>query len=88
MKNYKIIAVFWEDHIHIDRSQMLDKPSSAFVMPTLSVGILYKEDGKALILVSDIERYEDRDEASYTVILKSTIVNRKVFGNIKLKSLR
>jgi hypothetical protein len=88
MKSYKIVAVFWEDHIHIERSQMIHKPSDAFVMPTLSVGILYKEDDKALILMSDIERYEDRDEASYTVILKSTIINRKIFGSLKLKSLR
>lgn len=87
-KNYEVVAVFWEDHIHFDRSPIVKKPSDAFKAPTLTVGILFREDDKALTVLSDIERYDDRDEATYTVILKSTVVAIKSFGKIKLKSLR
>lgn len=87
-KEYEVVAVFWEDHIHFDRSPIIENPSKAFKTPTLTVGILFKEDSKAIIILSDIERYEDRDEATYTVILKGTVVAIKSFGKIKLKSLR
>lgn len=87
MKNYEIVTVLWEDHIHYDRSALINKPSDAFVKPTLTIGILYKEDDKAIIVISDIERYNDSTEATYTVILKSTIVGIKKFGKIKLRSL-
>lgn len=85
---YPVVVVLWEDHIHFDRSPILESPSAAFITPVLTAGILYKEDKKAIIVVSDIERYQEYDDTSYTVILKSAIVATKVFGKIKLKSLR
>ena len=84
---HKIVAVLWEDHIRYDRSPMLKKPSDAFTRPTLTVGILLKEDKKALIIVSDIERYNGRNEATYTVILRGAVVGIKEFGDIKIKGL-
>ena len=85
---YPVVVILWEDHIHFDRSPIIDTPSRAFSKPVLSAGILYKEDKKAVIVISDIERYDEHDEASYTVILKSAIVATKVYGKIKIKSLR
>jgi hypothetical protein len=84
---YKVVAILWEDHIHYDRSPIIKKPSDAFVRPTLTVGILLKEDKKGLIVVSDIERYEGRNESTYTVILKGAVVSIKEFGEIKIKGL-
>jgi UDP-3-O-acyl-N-acetylglucosamine deacetylase len=85
---YPVVVVLWEDHIHFDRSPIMETPSKAFLKPVLSAGILYKEDKKAIIVISDIERYDEHDEASYTVILKSAIVATRVFGKIKIESLR
>jgi len=87
VKKYPIVAVFWEDHVHYERSPIV-KPKDAIPIPTLSVGVLYSEDDRVMIIVSDIERYNDRDESTYMVILKSTIVARKDFGKIKLRALR
>jgi hypothetical protein len=64
------------------------KTKDAIPTPTLSVGVLYSEDDRVMIIVSDIERYNDRDEATYMVILKSTVIAKKVYGKIKLRSLR
>jgi hypothetical protein len=86
-KSYPIVAVFWEDHAHYERSPIL-KPSQVIPTPTLSVGILYDEDDRVMIIVSDIERYDDRDEATFMAILKSTVVATKTFGKVKLRSLR
>ena len=85
---YPIVVILWEDHIHFDRSPILKSPSAAFKTPVLTAGILYKQDKKAVIVVSDIERYQEYDDTSYTVILKNAIIATKVFGKIKIKSLR
>ena len=84
MNKYDIVAIFWEDHIQVIRSELVDNPDDLFEHPILSVGILYKETPKSIIIVHDIERYEDRDDSTYTAILKSTIVSMKKYGKIKL----
>jgi hypothetical protein len=57
-------------------------------MTTLSVGILYQETPKAITLVNSVERYDDRDDASYTIILRSTIQAIQEYGEIELYTLR
>lgn len=87
MRKYPIVVILWEDHTQIIRSEMVKNPDE-FLKPTLTVGILYKETDKSLILVSDIERYSSRDDATYFIILKSTIISRKDYGKIKLAKIR
>lgn len=86
MGKYKLVAILWEDHTHFDRSKMVDDPDNA-INPTLSVGILYKQTKKSYVIVSDIERYTDRDDATYTIIRKP-IVSMMVFGEIDVAPLR
>lgn len=87
MRKYPIVIVLWEDHTHVSRSQMVKFPDD-LLTPTMTVGILYKETKKSLIIVSDIERYEDHDDVTFFIILKSTIISVKDFGKIRLKKLR
>lgn len=87
MKEYSIVVVLWDDHYSASR-QPLPKDPDNFLSPVLSVGIIVKETKKVLVLVHDIERWDDQDDLSYTVILKSTIVGRKEYGRIKLKKPR
>lgn len=84
MNEYNIVAVFWEDHIQVTRSALVDNPDDLFTRPMLSVGILYKETPKSILLVHDIERYEDRNDSTYIAILKNTILSTKVYGTIEL----
>jgi hypothetical protein len=85
---FDIIAVFWEDHVRADRSPLPSNPDDLFERPALSVGILIKETEKSLLLVSDLDRYDDRDEGTYMCILKSTIVATKKYGTIPISNLR
>lgn len=87
MKTKSIVAILWEDHVYIDRGIMAEDPDE-ILTTNLSVGIIYKETKKVIILVNGIERYEDRDDVSYTVILKSTIQGIKEYGEIKIEKLR
>lgn len=86
MRKYKIVAVLWEDHQQIIRSKMVDDPDN-HVIPTLTVGILYKNSKKTYVIVSDIEKYEDRDDANYTIIRKP-VLSVKEYGDIELEELR
>lgn len=85
--NFPLLAVFWEDHINRMCSPIPDNPDDE-IIPTLTVGILVRETEKLLVLVSTFERYEDRDDADYMIILKSTIVGRKEYGKIELDHIR
>lgn len=85
--NRKVVAVMWEDHVYVDRDSVPRDPDD-LLTTTLSIGIVYKETDKALVLVNCIETYEDRDDASYTVILKSTIQAIKEYGEIEIETLR
>lgn len=86
-KIYKIIAVLWGDHTGYHRAPMI-KDFDKALMPTLTVGILYKETPKYIVVVSEIERYQDQaDEASYVIILKDAIISRKEYGDIALEKI-
>jgi hypothetical protein len=83
MKEYDIASILWEDHYHVSQGPLPNDPDD-FVLPTLSVGIILEETDKTLLLVSDIERYEDREDVSYTIIYKATIIGRKTYGTINI----
>lgn len=87
MKNYKIVAVLWDDHVYVDRDKIPKNPDDE-IMTTLSIGILYKQTKKSLTLINSIERYDNRDDASYTIILRSTIQGIQDYGEIELANLR
>lgn len=87
MSKYKIVAVLWDDHIYVDRDRVPHSPDDE-IMTTLSIGILYQQTNKSLTLVNSIERYDDRDDASYTIILCSTIQAIKEYGEIEIENLR
>lgn len=87
MRKHKIIAVLWEDHTRFTSGPMTNDPDTA-IMPTLSVGILYKQTKKSLVLVTDIEKYETRDDITYTIILKPAIISQQEYGEITLEKLR
>lgn len=87
MKEYSIVAVLWEDHAKVDRSSLPKNPDAA-VETTLSIGIIAKETEKTLVLVSDIERYDDRDDCTYLILYKAAILSTKVYGKIKLRTIK
>jgi hypothetical protein len=84
ISKYPIESILWEDHTHVERGPLPDNPDD-FVLPTLSIGIVLKETDKALVLVSEIERYRNQeDDMTYTLIFKDAIVGRKKYGKIEL----
>lgn len=87
MKEYDIVAVLWDDHISFDRSTLIRNPRTV-ITPTLTIGFLYKETKDALIIVSNVERYSERDDVNYLVILKGCVQGIKRYGKIKLKKIR
>jgi hypothetical protein len=84
-KQYKIVAVLWEDHIQVTRSEIPKNPHDVLNKPSLSFGVLAKETDKCVMLISDIERYPDHDDGNYIIIFKSTIVGIKEYGEIPLR---
>lgn len=86
MRKYKIVCILWEDHTRYERAKMFSNPDTA-INPTLSTGILYKQTKKSYVLISDVERYSDRDDITYTIIRKP-IVAIKEYGEIELASIR
>jgi hypothetical protein len=87
MKEYDIVAVIWDDHIAFERSGLVKDPNSVLT-PTLTIGFLFKETKNALVVVSNIERYHDRDDANYLVILKGCVQGIKKYGKIKVRKIR
>lgn len=88
MREYDFVAVFWEDHYSTITSPIPKNPDDIVTTPTLTVGILLCETEKTLLIAHDIERYEDHDNASYTVLIKQAIVGRKKYGSIELDNIR
>lgn len=84
MKEYKIVTVLWDDHIAFDRTTLVNDPDEV-LKPTLTIGFIYKKTKKTLTVVSDVESYTDRKDASYTVILRDTIRSIKEYGTIELE---
>lgn len=85
--NKKIAAIIWDDHVYVDRDKIPKNPEE-ILTTNLSIGIVYQETDKVIVLVNGIEAYEERDDVSYTVILKSTIQGIKEYGDIDLETLR
>lgn len=83
MKEYKVVAVLWDDHISFDRTTLIRNPDDV-LKPTLTIGFIYKQTKKTITVVSDLESYSDRNDASYIVILKSAIRSIKEYGTIEL----
>lgn len=87
MKEYSIAVIFWDDHYSASRETLPFDPDG-LMTPVMSVGIIVEESDKSVLLVHDIERYQDRDDCTYTRILKGTIVGRKNFGTIEIEEPR
>jgi hypothetical protein len=87
MQKYDVVAVIWDDHIAFERCTLIENPAKVLT-PTLTIGFLFKETKDALIVVSNIERYHERDDANYIVILKGCIRGIKRYGKIKIKKIR
>jgi len=88
MSGYKVVAVFWEDHITRVGHEIPQNPDEVFEVPTLTVGILLRETEKSLLVAHDLERLADEDRGIYTTILKSTVIGVKEFGEIDLENIR
>jgi hypothetical protein len=86
VKEYKVVAVLWDDHITFQRTVLLKHPDEV-IKPTLTIGFIYKNTKKTLTVVSDLERYLDHTDASYMIILKSTIRSIKEYGTIELDNI-
>lgn len=82
---YKVVAVIWNDHMRVDRQELKRTPN---MVSTLTFGVIIEKNKKHLIIASDIERYDDRDDSTYIIILRSCIEGIKVFGEIEIDNLR
>lgn len=87
MKEYSVVTIIWEDHLKVDRSPLPKDPDES-IETTLSIGIIVDETEKVIVLASDIERYADRDECSYLIVFKSTILAVKEYGKVKINKIR
>lgn len=88
MSEYKVVAILWEDHITKMGAEIPKNPDEVFDIPTLTVGILMRETDKSLLIAHDLERLEEFDNSTYTVILKNAIINRREFGKLDLEEIR
>lgn len=85
---YPIVAALWEDHTSF-RSAPLPTTLDDLIKPSLTVGILIKEDERYVIIASHIERYEYEDTGDYTAILKSSLLGElQVYGKIEIDNLK
>lgn len=84
---YKVVAVIWEDHREVRRQPIINDPEN-LIFPTITIGILLKKTKRILVIVSDIERSVDDDQASYLIIFRSNILAVKEFGELEIDNLR
>lgn len=84
---YKVVAVIWNDHIAVRRDTIPDNPES-LIFPTITFGVIVKKTKRTILVVHDIERYLDKDDASYTLIFRANIEGIKEFGEIEIDNLR
>ena len=87
MSEYRVSAIFWKDHTHVTSSP-LTKDLEGLQIPTLSFGAIIQDTPEFIIIASDIERYEDRDDITYTLIYKGTIVSIKDYDTICIENLK
>lgn len=85
---YPIVAVLWNDpHIFL-RTELPDEDLEDYIIPTLTVGLLYKQTDDYVVLVHTAERQFHLDEGDFTIIFNGCIISMKEFGTIKLTKLR
>lgn len=84
---YEIVAVLWQDHTSFSRFPLNEHPED-LIIPSLTVGILFSETEKTVSVLGHIEKYTNGDSlGDMMVIYKDSIINKKVYGKIKLKGL-
>lgn len=83
MKEYNVVSVLWDDHTGFHRTKIIKNPEK-LMRPTLTIGFIYRQTDKTMTVVSELERYDEGDEATYVVIFKSTIRAVTEYGKIKL----
>lgn len=83
MSKYKLVTVLWEDATHAT-SQELPEILEDLIIPSLTTGILYKQNKRYVIIASHIERYVNRAEADYMIILKGSIISIKEHDIIEI----
>lgn len=89
MSDYKIVAVLWKDHTFFEGYPLDWKSANDSILPTLSIGLLWKETEESVTLVSDIERNgRHGDSGNFIVIFKGSIEGIQEFGSIKLKKIK
>lgn len=89
MKEYKIVSVIWEDHTSFSRSELPPNDNlEKFIRPSLTVGLLYKNTERFIIVIYNLERYDSTDEADFMLIFSDSIISIQEHGTIKLKKLR
>ena len=85
---YKIVAILWQDHMSVNRGTLPVNMEDIFLKPTLTIGAIIKKTPKMLVVLSDLERYADRDEGTYMIILRPNIVSIKEYGKIEIENIR
>ncbi len=86
---YPVVGVLWEDHSKFTGDQLPPTSDiSEYVRPSLTLGLLYKETKKYIILIQHIERYEDRDEVDFFIIFKGTILGTRQYGEEEVRNIR
>jgi hypothetical protein len=82
---YKVVAVIWNDHMRVSRGELKRTPN---MVSTLTFGIIVEKTKQYIIVASDLERYDDRDDSTYMVIYRSNIQAIKEYGEIEIDNLR
>ena len=88
MSEYKIVAILWRDHTFFESSPLNHKKAVRSILPTLSIGFLWKETDETVTLVSDVERHHYGDTGNFTVIFKGAIVATQEYGTIEISGLK
>ena len=84
LKKYKIIGVLWNDHT-VFRNTSLPKDVVKMIIPSLTVGILWKEEDGILVILSHLDSYgDDEPIADYSLIYKDSVINLQEYGEIEL----
>lgn len=88
-KEYPVVAVLWEDHSSFSTQELPPNDDlSEYIRPSLTLGLLYKETSKYIILIHHLERYAEGDVADWTVIYKNAIISTKTYDTMKLRKIR
>ena len=84
---YKVVAVIWKDHLRANRQELKSNIEGDLVS-TLTFGILVKKTKNVLVVASEVERYSERDDLTYMVIIRKTVEGIMEYGEIEIDNLR